>query len=687
MKKKVVLLLTLIVSLFIYSGRVEAIVMWMQCTEDDTGTIEVIKASDMDDFVHYNTFAVINEYDSSTSTKHVLYTGGSSSKNGTGVQNNFFKYLGPTFLVPVGGSNAAEIKYSQNACWYPNSSTEIGVCKESGISFINATEAFNSHQCPEKIAQNTVVKGGNSGGIEGDYAVLAGTKKANDRNVEELNGSQFVLYKISMGVDNIDAWIMEAYDSSGVYGYTLIIPTSFFEKFLKIDVDSSSNILIPDIVNSILLIEGEAADGFLEGDSDILDDEYDYSVEVDWTQHTQLIRLHKLGRDYFKLSLSSDNLDSPVLLANISADPIFYVEEAHVFDFSEKKKWNLVSEWYDSFAEGGFTKQAVLISKFNDDGEYGELIKNATKVNDSLASGKNYNLDVNNLPKNFFQDSINKLNSAYSDLNKLLEDSIFPYYRRVNSSDLGEDTINNCIVDTTQNKESAFDSLIDYVSCNTFGYLFTDIAGQSFKSPASTWDMTSNKNVMKKGVVAIGNNTKIVESVFASVVNEQLNMLIDSGDIDFLNYKNNARNYLILFSRYASYLKQNYSDYLTEQQVENLDNIVNKYLKLARDKYGIEIVLDCGTLLGEDFINKLEKYINIIKIAIPIILIGFGILDFTKAIFAADDAKMKEAQKKFLMRIVIAILFFLLPIFLRLLLSIANKAWEFITPNSCNIEW
>ncbi len=682
MKKKVVLLLTLIVSLFIYSGRVEAIVMWMQCTEDDTGTIEVIKASDMDDFVHYNTFAVINEYDSSMSTKHVLYTGGSSSKNGTGVQNNFFKYLGPTFLVPVGGSNAAGIKYSQGACWYPNSSTEIGVCKESGISFINATEAFNSHQCPEKIAQNTVVKDGNAGGIEGDYAVLAGTKKANDRNVEELNGSQFVLYKISTPLDNIDAWIMEAYDSSGVYGYTLIIPTSFFEKLFKINVDLSSNILIPDIVNSILHIEGDGDD-----DDDIMDDEYDYASEVDWTQHTQLIRLHKLGRDYFKLSLSSDNLDSPVLLANISADPTFYVEETHVFDFSEKKKWSLVSEWYDSFAEGGLTKQGRLLSKFNDDGEYGELIKNATKVNDSLASGKNYNLDVNNLPKNFFQDSINKLNSAYSDLNKLLEDSIFPYYRRVNSSDLGKDTINNCIVDTTQNKESAFDSLIDYVSCNTFGYLFTDIAGQSFKSPASTWDMTNNKNVMKKGVAAIGNNTNIVESVFASVVNEQLNMLIASGDIDFLNYKNNARNYLILFSRYASYLKQNYSDYLTEQQVEDLDNIVNKYLKLARDKYGIEIVLDCGTLLGEDFINKLEKYINIIKIAIPIILIGFGILDFTKAIFAADDAKMKEAQKKFLMRIVIAILFFLLPIFLRLLLSIANKAWEFITPNSCNIEW
>lgn len=674
MKKKVALFITLLVSLFIYSERVEAVVMWLQCTDDDTAEMEVIIASDMYKFKHYNTIAVINEYDSSTSTKRVFYAGGSDSKKGTGVQKNFFNYLGPTFFVPIGGSNAAGIKYSQNLCWYPTDNIYNGICGESGISFINAEDAFNSGMCPKKIAQNTSTEDGNAGGIEGDYAVMSGTENA--KGVEELKGAQFVLYNISIGED-FNAWIMETYNSSGVYGYTVIIPTSIFE--------NNAGFYWQDVVNTILQITGVSGDH-----DDIMDDEYDYASEVDWIQHTQLIRLHQLGRDYFKLSLSKNDLNSPVLLANISENNDLKVEKVYTFDYNAKETWNFVNEWYNSFTKNGVDELSILLNKFNDNGDYGKLLKKATEVNDALASGTKYNLDVNNLQNNFFQDSINELNAAYSDLNKLLEDVSFPNYKKASFSDKITGTvtgnrINNCIVDGT--KESALDSLTDYVSCNTFGYLFTDIAGQSLKSPISSGEIAGNNNVMKRGVVAIGNNTKIVESAFASVMNEQLNMAIGSGDVDFLNYKNNAKNYIILLSRYASYLKQNYSEFLTEQQVEDLNNVVNKYLKLARDKYDIEIVLDCGTLLGEDFIKKLGKYINIIKIAIPIILIGFGILDFTKAFFAADDAKMKAAQKKFLMRIIIAVLFFLLPIFLRLILSIANKAWNFITPNSCNIEW
>ena len=69
------------------------------------------------------------------------------------------------------------------------------------------------------------------------------------------------------------------------------------------------------------------------------------------------------------------------------------------------------------------------------------------------------------------------------------------------------------------------------------------------------------------------------------------------------------------------------------------------------------------------------------------ILIGFGILDFTKAIFEQDDDKLKKAQKKFLMRILIAVLFFLLPVLVKLLLNIANNVWSFISPNTCDIKW
>lgn len=684
MKKKVLLLITLVVSLFIYSGNVNAIVMWMQCTDDAGTYIDTIVKSD-DDF-KYNTIAVINEYESSMSTKRVLYTGGSASNDGAGLQTMFFEYLRPTFMVPIGGSNAAGIKYSQNVCWYEtDNSIYGGICKEDGVNFVNAEEAFNSGKCPLRISQNTATKDGNKGAIEGDYAVLSGATDA--KATVELKGSQFVLYKIGSG-DNASnyAWIMEAYNSAGVYGYIVIFSPKYIEEIPKVARESAV-----DIVNQLILhIPGIRISGI--SDSDVIRANYDYTSEIDWTQHTQLIRLHKLGKDYFQLSLSKDNPKSEVLLANNSSVEL-NVNSVEVFDFSNKSKWKIVDNWFSELSKDGvsdaFIEKSNILDKFNEDGEYGNLIKESKKVNDALASGTKYNLDES-VP---LQDSINNLESAYADLDKLLkDDAIFPYYRRKNGKDvLNRDGginggINHCIKDETKKRSSAFDSLVDYVSCSTIGYPFEEITNQSFKSPVSIFEFRDS-NKSKKGVVSIGNNSNIVEAVFASVINEQLNMRLNSDSgINLFNYKNDARNNLKLFARYASYLKKYYSEELNSEQLEKLNNIINKYLKLARNN-GFEIILDCGTLLGDDFIDRLGKYIDVIKIAIPIILIGFGIFDFAKAIFEQDDEKMRKAKKKFFMRIIIALLFFLLPVFVKLLLSIANKAWNFITPNSCSIEW
>ena len=65
---------------------------------------------------------------------------------------------------------------------------------------------------------------------------------------------------------------------------------------------------------------------------------------------------------------------------------------------------------------------------------------------------------------------------------------------------------------------------------------------------------------------------------------------------------------------------------------------------------GMEVIIDCEDLIGEDLRKKIGSYLNIVKIAVPIILIGFGIIEFTKAIFAGDEDKMKKAQKKLLVK-------------------------------------
>lgn len=100
---------------------------------------------------------------------------------------------------------------------------------------------------------------------------------------------------------------------------------------------------------------------------------------------------------------------------------------------------------------------------------------------------------------------------------------------------------------------------------------------------------------------------------------------------------------------------------------------------------GIVLVYDCKSLIGDNLAKKIEKYFNIIKIAIPIMLIALGIVDFAQAVFAGDEEKMKKAQKTFIRRIIASVLIFLTPILVKLLLLLANEVWSNISADGCGI--
>lgn len=92
---------------------------------------------------------------------------------------------------------------------------------------------------------------------------------------------------------------------------------------------------------------------------------------------------------------------------------------------------------------------------------------------------------------------------------------------------------------------------------------------------------------------------------------------------------------------------------------------------------------DCNQLLGEDVINFINEIMKWIRIFVPILLIGLGILDFTKATFSKTEDDMKKAREKFIKRIIAAVLVFLVPIFVNLLLELANSVWGWINPETC----
>jgi hypothetical protein len=80
-----------------------------------------------------------------------------------------------------------------------------------------------------------------------------------------------------------------------------------------------------------------------------------------------------------------------------------------------------------------------------------------------------------------------------------------------------------------------------------------------------------------------------------------------------------------------------------------------------------------------------RSIITITKIAIPILLIGLGVADFTKAVFSNSEDNMKKTQEKFIKRVLIGICIFLIPTLLQFVLTIANSVWGNISVDLCGI--
>lgn len=93
----------------------------------------------------------------------------------------------------------------------------------------------------------------------------------------------------------------------------------------------------------------------------------------------------------------------------------------------------------------------------------------------------------------------------------------------------------------------------------------------------------------------------------------------------------------------------------------------------------------CEDLLGVDLINEINSYMLYIKVAVPILIIVLGSIDFGKAFIASDEDAMKKAQKRFMMRIMIGMVIFFIPSIVKILLNIANQVWGVIGSDTCGI--
>lgn len=95
----------------------------------------------------------------------------------------------------------------------------------------------------------------------------------------------------------------------------------------------------------------------------------------------------------------------------------------------------------------------------------------------------------------------------------------------------------------------------------------------------------------------------------------------------------------------------------------------------------------CGTItIPGTVVGLIRTGIFIIQVVVPILLILWGMLDFAKGIIGQDEDKIKAGQKKFIQRLIAAIIVFLIVTVVQLVITAvgnlggsgndASSAWK-----------
>lgn len=146
-----------------------------------------------------------------------------------------------------------------------------------------------------------------------------------------------------------------------------------------------------------------------------------------------------------------------------------------------------------------------------------------------------------------------------------------------------------------------------------------------------------------------------------------------------LQYADNYKNCLEKIYNAAKDGKIN----LDDTSVTNLNRDLDSLSSLNFIPQDIE---DCETLLGTALLEKIQEYMNIIKIIVPILVVVFSILEFGKVILSSDADEMKKAQAKFIKRLIIAVIIFFVPLLVNFILNMVNSVWGAINGGSCGIK-
>ncbi len=110
----------------------------------------------------------------------------------------------------------------------------------------------------------------------------------------------------------------------------------------------------------------------------------------------------------------------------------------------------------------------------------------------------------------------------------------------------------------------------------------------------------------------------------------------------------------------------------------NLVNVLNYCTSVINAGGGAEagVPTAIGNLVHLGFI--------IIQVVVPILLIIWGMLDFAKGVMASDEDKIKAGQKKFIQRVIAAVICFLVVTIVQLVINVVGSV---TSDNSTGSAW
>ena len=134
-----------------------------------------------------------------------------------------------------------------------------------------------------------------------------------------------------------------------------------------------------------------------------------------------------------------------------------------------------------------------------------------------------------------------------------------------------------------------------------------------------------------------------------------------------------------------TYISQNYIDENDQRTTTMKENIKNSESNLVKVKYEIDNEIEIiepdykygCEIFGDTLVDVIRQIYGYFKWIIPVLIVVLSMLDFVKVVGTGKDDDFKKAQSNLLKRVVLGIIFFIVPTLISLVINFSGVTEQF----------